>query len=223
MDLADYLPFWKTLNRPWQEELKRACLYRTVQAGKVVHNGSEDCVGLLLVTKGRLRAFTCPEDGRELTLYRLLERDLCLMSASCILRGVDFDITVEAETEASFYQISAPVYQKLMKESAAVANYTNEIMAARFSDVMWLLDQILNKRLDGRLAAFLLEEAQFEQGSILPLTHEEIARRLGSAREVVTRMLRYFQGEGMVALSRGTVELKNMERLMETAKGSLRG
>ena len=222
MNLGDYLVFWSKLQPQQQEALARAAVLRTVPKGTVLHNGAEDCVGLLLVTQGRLRAVTCSDTGREITLYRLLERDMCLFSASCILRGVDFDVTVEAETDASFYQIPAPVYQGLMQDSAAVANYTNEVMAARFSDVMWLLDQALNKRLDSRLAAFLLEEAEMEGGLTLPLTHEEIARRLGSAREVVTRMLRYFQGEGMVSLSRGAITLTDRRKIENAARESLR-
>ena len=222
MSLKDYLPFWNKLEPRQQSELMHAAIYRSAPKGTVLHNGEEDCVGLLLVTQGQLRAYTCADTGREITLYRLMERDLCLFSASCVLRGVDFDVAVLAETDVSFYQIPATVYQALMQESAAVANYTNEVMAVRFSDVMWLLDQILNKRLDSRLAAFLLEQSELEQSAALPLTHDESARQLGSAREVVTRMLRYFQEEGLVTLSRGMVMLNSRSQLEETARESLR-
>ena len=88
-------------------------------------------------------------------------------------------------------------------------------MATRFSEVMWLIEQIMWKRFDKRLAAFLLEESTLEGDSVLKLTHETIANHLGTAREVVTRMLRYFQTEGMVKLARGTVEIADEAALEE--------
>ena len=96
--------------------------------------------------------------------------------------------------------------------------YTNELMASRFSDVMWLMEQIMWKSLDRRVAAFLLEEASIESTNRLKITHEIIANHLGSHREVITRMLRYFQNEGMVRLSRGTIEITDADRLAELSE-----
>ena len=220
--LETYLPFWGELSEGQRRALAAEARERRVPKGTVVHNGSEDCVGVLVVTAGQLRAYILSDEGREITLYRLLERDLCLLSASCMLRSIQFDISVQAERDTAFLQIPAAVYQQVMKESAAVANFTNEVMAARLSDVMWLLDQVLHKRLDSRLAAFLLEEAALGEGDALSITHEAIARHLGSAREVVTRMLKYFQAEGAVALSRGAVVLVDRPRLERLAADSLR-
>ncbi len=100
-----------------------------------------------------------------------------------------------------------------MNTSAPLANYTNEVMASRFSDVMWLIDQIMWKSFDKRLAEFLLNEVSIEGTNILKLTHEEIGNHMGNPREVVTRMLKYFQTEGMVKLSRGTVEILDENKL----------
>ena len=109
--------------------------------------------------------------------------------------------------------IPAEIYKQVMEESAPVANYTNEVMATRFSEVMWLIEQIMWKSFDKRLAAFLLEESAIEQTTQLKLTHEIIANHLGTHREVVTRMLRYFQSEDMVKLSRGAIEITDKTRL----------
>ena len=147
------------------------------------------------------------EDGREITLYRLFERDLCLFSASCMMRSIQFDITIQAEKDAELWVIPAETYRQVMEESAPLSNFTNEVMAARFSDVMWLIEQVLWKSFDRRLAAFLLEESAIEGTRTLKITHELIGNHMGNPREVVTRMLRYFQGEGLVRLSRGTVEI----------------
>ncbi len=222
MDLQEYIPFWKQLRPEQQQRLLDSAILRELPPGAVVHSGSEDCVGLLIIISGQLRAFTLSDEGREITLYRLLDRDFCLFSASCMLRSIQFDIIITAERATQAIQIPVAVYQALMEESAAVANYTSEVMAARFSDVMWLLDQVLYKRLDSRLAAFLLEESELEGSSRLYLTHDVIARHLGSAREVVTRMLKYFQQEGLVTLFRGGVSLDDPSRLTAMAQSSLR-
>ena len=158
------------------------------------------------------------EEGREITLYRLFEMDICLFSASCMLHSIQFDLTIEAEKDTSFWLIPAETYRQLMETSAPIANYTNEIMASRFSEVMWRMEQVMWKSLDQRLASFLLEEEALEGSGQLHLTHELIGNHLGSAREVVTRMLRYFQEEGMVRLSRGTVEILDREKLGALAR-----
>ena len=213
MDLSGCLPFWEKLTAAQQEVLTKEAVLRTVPRGTVLHRGGDDCLGLLLVHSGQLRACILSEEGREITLYRLFERDICLFSASCMLRSIQFDITIEAEKDATFYVIAPDVYRALMEESAAVANYTNDIMSSRFSEVMWLMEQIMWKSFDKRLAGFLLEEAVLEGTSLLHITHERIAAHLGTAREVVTRMLRYFQSEGLVHLTRGAVELTDEKGL----------
>ena len=218
MELAQYFPVWDQLTLEQQETLLGAASRQSVKKGTVLHNGSADCTGLLLVCSGQLRAYILSEEGREITLYRLFEMDICLFSASCMMHSIQFDITIEAERDTDFWLIPTEVYKRMMETSAPLANYTNEIMASRFSEVMWLMEQIMWKSFDQRLAAFLLDEAGLEGSNQLKLTHEIIGNHLGSAREVVTRMLRYFQNEGMVKLSRGTVEILDPEKLSHLAQ-----
>ena len=139
--------------------------------------------------------------------------DICLFSASCIMRSIQFEVIIEAEKDTDLWVIPAETYKSIMQESAAAANYTNELMASRFSDVMWLIEQIMWKSLDKRVALFLFEEVSIEGSNELEITHETIANHLGSHREVITRMLRYFQGEGLVRLSRGKITILDMKRL----------
>ena len=188
---------------------------RRVSKGTVIHNGSMDCTGLLLVKSGQLRAYILSDEGREITIYRLFDRDMCLFSASCIMRSIQFEVTVEAEKDTDLWVIPSEIYQSIMEGSAPGSNYTNELMASRFSDVMWLMEQVMWKSLDKRVAAFLLEEVSIEGTSHLKITHETIANHLGSHREVITRMLRYFQNEGMVKLSRSSIEITNAKKLEE--------
>lgn len=215
MDFQNYFPIWSKLTPPQQNRISENLTERNINKGTVIHNGSMDCTGLLLIRSGQLRAYILSDEGREITVYRLFEHDMCLFSASCIMRSIQFDITIEAEKDTAIWIIPPDVYQSIMAESAPLANYTNEVMATRFSDVMWLIEQIMWKSLDKRVAAFLLEESAIEGTDILKITHEAIANHLGSHREVITRMLRYFQNEGMVKLSRGIVEITNAEKLEE--------
>ena len=218
MEFENYFPVWNKLNQEQQRRICGSLTTRHVEKGSVIHNGNMDCTGLLLVKSGQLRAYILSEEGREITIYRLFERDMCLFSASCIMRSIQFEITIEAEKDSELRVIPSEIYKSIMEESALVANYTNELMASRFSDVMWLIEQIMWKSLDKRVAAFLLEESAIEDTSELKITHETIANHLGTAREVVTRMLRYFQSEGMVKLSRGTVTITDEEKLRELSE-----
>ncbi|MBQ6890036.1 MAG: Crp/Fnr family transcriptional regulator [Oscillospiraceae bacterium] len=213
MGLESYFPVWSKLTQLQQSKLTQGLVYRQVEKGTLLHNGSLDCTGLFLVESGQLRAYILSDEGREITVYRLFEGDMCLFSASCMMRSIQFDITIEAEKPTRLWVIPVEAYQSVMEESAPLANYTNEVMASRFSDVMWLIEQILWKSLDKRLAAFLLEEAAIEGTLSLKITHETIANHLGSHREVITRMLRYFQSEETVRLSRGCVTIQNQEKL----------
>ncbi len=207
MDFPHYFPIWNKLSGDAQNRLLGRLIPKKVKKGTIIHNGSTDCTGLLLVKSGQLRAYILSEEGREITIYRLFDRDMCLFSASCMIHSIQFEVTIEAQKDTDLWVIPADIYQGIMVQSAPVANYTNELMATRFSDVMWLVEQIMWKSLDKRVAAFLLEEASIEGTDELKITHEIIANHLGSHREVITRMLRYFQKEGMVRLSRGTVTL----------------
>ena len=213
MEIAEYFPVWKQLTPTQQELVARSVVSRNAKKGELVHNGSLDCAGLLMVESGQLRAYILSDEGREITLYRLFDHDICVFSASCIIRSIQFEVMIEAEKDTRVWFIPPMVYKKLMEESAAVANYTNEVMATRFTDVMWLMEQIMWKSLDKRVAAFLLEETSIEGTNRLKITHEAIANHLGTHREVITRMLRYFQSEGMVKLTRGAVEITDEEKL----------
>jgi len=217
MMFQDYFPIWNKLTAHQQELMTQAVSLRSVKKGEIIHSG-DDCAGLYLVKSGQLRAYILSDEGREITIYRLFDRDICLFSASCMIQSIQFEITIEAEKETELWLIPVYVYKSIMAESAPVANFTNELMATRFSEVMWLIEQVLWKSMDKRISAFLLEEVSIEQTNILKITHEDIANHIGTHREVVTRMLKYFQNEGMVQLSRGTIEISDPNRLSKLSQ-----
>jgi CRP/FNR family transcriptional regulator len=213
MEFEEVFPVWDSLTPAEKKRIRGSLTSRKAGKGMILHSGSAECSGLILVRSGQLRAYVISDEGREITLYRLFDMDMCLFSASCIFHSIQFDILIEAEKDSELWVIPSDVYKQLMEESAPVSNYTNELMASRFSEVMWLMEQIMWKSLDKRVAAFLLDEALIERTEDLRLTHETIARHLGSHREVITRMLRYFQSEGLVRLARGVVTITDRERL----------
>lgn len=192
MSFSEYFPVWNKLDQKQKERLEKRVIERTVKKGTVLYEGSGECLGLLVIRSGQIRVYMLSEEGREVTLYRLFERDICLFSASCMMRNIQFDPTIETEKDTQFWIIPPDIYVDLMTESAAVANYTNDVMASRFSEVMWLVEQIMWKSVDKRLAGFLVEESVLEDTDQLKITHEKIANHMGTAREVVTRILKYF-------------------------------
>ena len=213
MELAEYFPIWDKLTPGQQERIRSTSALHTVKGGTMLHNGGPDCLGLLLVKTGQLRAYMLSEEGREVTISRFFEMDMCLFSASCVMSNMQFDVFIEAEKDSELWIIPACLYQNLMEESLPLAIYSHNLITSHLSEVMWLMEQIMWKSFDKRLAKFLLEESALEGTGSLKITHERIANHLGTAREVVTRMLRYFQSEGMVRLTRGTVDITDGRKL----------
>ena len=218
MEFSEYLPFWSKLTKEQQERIENVIEFRSVKKGTRIHDSSAECLGLVAIKWGQLRAYILSEDGREVTISRLFEYDVSLLSASCVMPDMQLNVMIEAEKDSEFWSIPACLFKNLVDESIAVSNYSRNLLSGNFSELMWLMEQIMWKSFDKRLAAFLLEEQRLEDSAILKLTHEKIAAHMGTAREVVTRMLRYFQNEGMVKLTRGTIELTDTDKLENLAE-----
>ena len=207
MEFAEYLPFWDKLTKEQQDRVASVIEHRSVSKGSHIHDSSADCLGLVVMKSGQLRAYILSEDGREITIGRLFDYDVSLLSASCVMPDMQFNVMIDAEKDSEFWSIPACLFKNLVDESLAVSNYARNLLSGNFSELMWLMEQIMWKSFDKRLASFLLEESTLEGSTSLKITHEKIANHMGTAREVVTRMLRYFQGEGLVKLARGTIEI----------------
>ena len=215
MTFQNYFPIWNKLTPEQQQRIAGVIEHRNVKKGTFIHDSSAECLGLVMVRSGQLRAYILSEDGREITFGRLFDYDVSLLSASCVLPDLQFNVMIEAEKVTEFWSIPACLFKDLMEEALAVANYARILLSSNFSELMWLMEQIMWKSLDKRLAAFLLEEVSIEGAQKLKITHEAIANHLGSQREVITRMLRYFQNEGMVRLSRGAIEIVDSAKMEE--------
>ena len=219
MDFQNYFPIWNKLTPEQQQRISGVMEHRTVKKGTHIHDSSAECIGLVMVRSGQLRAYILSEDGREITFGRLFDYDVSLLSASCVLPDLQFNVMIEAEKDTEFWSLPACMFKNLVDESLAVANYSRSLLSSNFTELMWLMEQIMWKSFDKRLAKFLLEESVLEESDSLKITHEKIANHMGTAREVVTRMLRYFQSEGMIRLTRGTVDIKDRKRLTALSNG----
>lgn len=216
-EFEKHLPFWPHLTADQRALLVSGTSRRSFRAGENVHGRTGDCTGILLVLSGELRSYFLSEDGREVTLYRLLPGSLCILSASCVLETITFDVSIDAEVDTDLLVVRADVFNRLTKENIYMDRDVHKEAVARFSDVMWTMQQVLFMKLDRRLAIFLTEEVLDRGTDTLRMTHDQIARHVGSAREVITRMLKYFAAEGLVELGRGTVTVTDPEGIRALA------
>jgi len=212
----EIFPFWEEISEDDKDYICRNSTALTYRKGTSIHDGSE-CSGLIFVRSGCLRLSMMSDDGKDITLYRLHAGDICILSASCVLQTITFDVFIDAEENSECYLISGPAYAAVAEKNTKIKIFTLETALSRFSDVMWVMQQILFMSMDKRLAIFLLDEASRLGTDRIELTHEQIARYMGSAREVVSRMLKYFASEGLVEVSRKGVVLLDKKKLRALA------
>ena len=205
-------PFWNEISESDRDYICRNTYALTYRKGTTVHNGNE-CTGVFFVRKGSLRVYMLSEEGKEITLYRLHEGNFCMLSASCVLQTVTFDVFVDAEEDCECYVVDGGAYSSVAENNPNIKIFTLETAISRFSDVMWVMQQILFMSIDKRLAIFLIDESARIGSDRIELTHEQIAKYIGSAREVVSRMLKYFANEGIVESSRKGVLILDKKRL----------
>lgn len=208
------LPFWGVIPDEDKEYICQNSHAVTFPEGKNIHDGNE-CSGVILVRSGCLRLFMMSEEGRDITLYRLHKGDICMLSASCVLDAITFDVFVDAQEDSECYVIGGPAFAAVSERNPQIKIFALETAVGRFSDVMWVMQQILFMSMDRRLAIFLADESVRTGSDVIALTHEQIARYMGSAREVVSRMLKYFANEGIVEVSRKGIRILDKARLRQ--------
>lgn len=211
--LSAAIPFYAKLNDEHRLALQTQCQTHTLAKGTFLSDHDTLCVGLFFVLDGQLRSFIRNLDGKEITLFRLLDQDGCILGATCSLKNISFDIHFYAETETTILVIPAKLYQELQERNPAVKDFALAMMSTRLSDVMWIVEQFAFHSLDKRLATALLTLSNLQETEEVTATHEEIAQQIGSAREVVSRTLKYFEKEGFVSLSRKKIHLQNLKQL----------
>ena len=213
MDFQNIFPFWEQLNENEQKTVAEYILTQKLQKGDTIHRGCGECSGIVHVAKGQLRVYIVSEEGREVTLYRLHQGEICVLSASCLMDAIVFDVLIEAVTESELIVLPSPVLHPIMEGNPLVELSLYKTVVENFSEVMWTMQQILFMGADKRVAHFLWDEMAKTGEMTIRLTHDEVARFIGSAREVVTKVLKYFVEEGAVALSRGKIEIIDKTKL----------
>ena len=194
-------PFWDKMSDVDKETFIRSSHRIKFEKGTNIHDGN-NCTGVILIKEGSLRLYLLSDEGKEITLYRLFPGDMCILSASCVLENITFDVFVDAEENSDCIVVGGCAYEDLSRRMTEAKIFALESALGRFSDVMWVMQQILFMSMDKRLAIFLLDEVAKNGTDTVKLTHEQIAKYMGSAREVVSRMLKYFVSEGIISSSR---------------------
>lgn len=212
------LPVLNKLKEADRHSVVTSGLRSSFKQGDIIMNREKECNGLVVVKSGQLRAFVELENGKEITLYRLLPRDICILTASCVLKNITFEVTLEMEKDSEVYFIPALVWKTLADRNGAVKEFSTDLVAERFSEVMWVMEQMVSKNMGQRIAAFLLEQSVLEDSQMLSMTHDTIAKNIGTVREVVSRSLKYLENDGLLKLSRGQIELANLKRLREISR-----
>ena len=211
-----YFSFWEKLSAADKEYLCQNSSLEHFEKEQPVHDNM-GCTGLYIVKSGRLRIYMLSDEGKEITLYRLSEGDICMLSASCVLNSITFDVYIDAEEPSDCYMISGYAFSAVSERNLEVKNFALETAVQRFSDVMWIMQQIVFMSMDRRLAIFLLDECNLAGTDFISMTHEQIARHLGTAREVVTRLLRHLASDGAVEVTRKGITVLDKNKLRDIA------
>ena len=216
-DFERIYPFWKDLNDSERSMFVKATRAITYGSGELIHQPDHKCEGLMYMLEGTLRVYILSDEGREITLYRLREGAHCVLSASCVIEAISFSVFIEAETDCRMLLTDAGTLRRIVEQNIHLRAFAQEIAIHRFSDIMWILQQVLFFSVDRRLAIWLVNSSEEHGRTVLRGTHEQIAASIGSAREVVSRMLKRFADDGLIKLSRGSIEIIDQKRLKEAA------
>jgi CRP/FNR family transcriptional regulator, anaerobic regulatory protein len=216
--LKNCVPFYAQLNIDEQEQLKQATSRRMLAKGEQFSELNDICNGLVVVRNGRIRAFILSAEGKEITLFRLQEKEICILSATCLFKNMNFTLSLDCEKDSTIYLIPSIVFEKLSHNNIIVKEYLLEHMASRFSSAMWVMEQVAFGSLSKRVANFILEQVLLENSQTLCITHEVIANNIGSSREVISRMLKYFEKDQIISTSRGKICIHDLEKLKVLAQ-----
>lgn len=201
-------PLNKYLSPSDVELVRKNMRIQDVEAGTVLFD-STSCKGVLVVITGVVRVYIVSESGREITLYRLFENDVCTLSISCIMGTMPMQAMIKTDTDCRIASLSNDIFSVLHEKSPEIQKLMLTTMNARLNDVMWVVEQVAFRGMDRRIGEFLLTRPSL----IIYSTHEEIAAELGTAREVVSRMLKYFEKNGYIELSRGKMKVTDPDGL----------
>lgn len=214
-DYASGLPFWDKLTQDDKDFLVRNAVVRSYKKGMSLIGVGDSCLGMVYILSGSVRVTMISDEGREITLFRLEEGETCLLSASCVLSQITFEVQLLASEDTEMLVVNSGSYERLMENNIYVKSFSYEMLTERFSSVVWVLQQIIFARFDQRLAGFLLSEYEKTGLKDIRMTQEAIAQEVNTAREVVARMLKQFASDGLIELRRGMIIIKDLDGMRD--------
>jgi CRP/FNR family transcriptional regulator len=216
-ELKQTTPAFRSTPTALEDLLVRHGEYLTVTAGTRLFAEGDPCEALLMITRGSVRAVKISEDGREILLYRINPGEFCVLSVGCLTADKPYPSDGVCDTEVSGIRLPAEVFHRLSQEHPEFRQHVVDLMGARLADVMELVEAVAFHRLDRRLASLLIEKSASNSKTAEPLTvtHNELAKDLGSSREIISRVLESFEAEGLVELGRKRIEIRDAEGLSQ--------
>ena len=214
-DIARLFPTLAELPDPLAREVERQAQHMKAPAGALLFDAGMACQALPLVLEGRIKVSKRAENGREIRLYSVRPGELCIVTVSCLLGGDPYPATGVAETAVSALALPRALILRLVAEHPPFREMAFNLFAERLTGLMQLVEEVAFRKLDQRLAAWLLE-----RGTLIMVSHQAVADELGSVREIVSRLLKQFEEEGSVRLGRERIEVLAPAVLMLRAAGS---
>lgn len=212
-------PFVRELAPELHRELFRSASFARIPAGHPVCLEGAFCPHLALILSGSARVYKLGESGRDITLYRVDPGQSCILTASCILSESAFPAFAECEEPTEAVLLPSARVRDWTARSETFRHYLFGLMSQRLGDLIGVVEEVVFRRLDRRLAGYLRQRASPADQRI-ETTHQEIASDLGSSREVVSRLLKEFEGHGLIRIGRGVIQVLDAEGL--EAKGAER-
>jgi CRP/FNR family transcriptional regulator len=208
MKEADFakFPFYAQMSEADRALLRSKVFPREIARGQIMTGDNQRCTGIPMVVKGRLRLFRISEKGREMTLYRVAEGELCILAAVCALGDAEYDFTIEAEKDSALAIIPPDTFKELLYRSDAFRTYVFNALAYRLILSIDTIEMLIFMSIEERLAEYLQRSAN--AAGEVKITHEQLAIELGSSREVITRQLQKMAEKGLILLKRGKIALK---------------
>lgn len=212
-------PFAAGLTARGADRLRQSLSSAHVPAGKILLEEGSRCETLLLVRSGTIRVFKATPAGREITLYLVQAGEMCILGISCLFSDQRYPAMAAVMEDVDALVVPGGVFRELFRDEPAVRQFVVDLFSRRLDVVMTLVEEVAFRKMDQRLAAFLLRKSSEKTGRFRPveMSHEQIADHLGTAREVVSRLLSQFEDDGMIELDRRRVRIADPAKLSALA------
>ncbi len=212
-NIKEILPFYDYLTQIEKDEINNHISIISYKKGENIFSPIKECLGVVVVKTGSLRAYLLSDEGREITLFKVNDLDFCIMTASCVLNSSTLDIFVDALYDTEIYLLNINYFKKLVNENKDIENFTLKCSVEKYAQVLFTMEQLLFMSLDKRFSLYLIDKYNENQSLEIKVTHDEIAKELNSAREVVTRIIKHFVEDDLIVTKRGSITINNLNRL----------